>query len=113
LWLGGRRARELRSDALSSADWSYLFGLFLADGYSDVNPRTQLYRVRFFLQGDEWDIAWKAMVLLGRTGVRPHVEMERGKDMVVVNVYSKLLLALLPDKKVLSRDAAAGGDVSP
>jgi hypothetical protein len=94
-------------DALSSAEWSYLLGLFLADGYSDTNPRIQLYRVRFLLQGDEGDIASRVVGLLRRVGCNPRVERQKGKDMLVVRVYSKVLLSFLPDKKTLRGGAAS------
>ncbi len=108
-----RRCRELLVDALSSEEWNYVFGLFLADGYSYITrPRKACgsrYSVVFDFQGDEGELADRLITLLRKAGLSPWKNSCRGrrKDMIEVETSSKLFLGFLPDKKALSNHAVA------
>ncbi len=102
--------RELRVDALSSKEWSYLLGLFLTDGSADFWLRKSgcgRWRVRFYLQGGEKEIAHRVAELLTRLGLRPRFDRaSKGESMITVRVLSKSLFNFLPDKKALAIDVA-------
>jgi DNA-binding transcriptional MerR regulator len=99
--------KKLHVDALSSDEWNYLYGLYLADGYGDAyeyRPAWWSYRVRFFLQGDQAEIACKVASLLRKTGLNPHIERDPVERMIIVRVYSILLLDFLADGNRLKDD---------
>jgi hypothetical protein len=102
---------KLNSEAITAQDWNYIRGLFLADGYSDIrrnrNGGVEEYRVRFFLQGDEREIARKVTVLLRKAGLNPHVDGDRHDNLINLRIYSKQLLNFLPDKEALKNDPVA------
>jgi excisionase family DNA binding protein len=101
-------ARKLLVDALSAEEWSYLRGLFLADGYSYVHKRKREthYVVEFYLAGNEEELARRAAGLVRRAGLKPRVYKHRRKDMWVMSTYSMALLGFLPDKQLLGSDEA-------
>jgi hypothetical protein len=102
----GPKCRELRVDSLSSEEWNYLRGLFLADGCSFIKPHERNYYVRFFLQKDEVELARRVVEMTRRAGLNPHVHAELRKNMVTVTVLSKSLLTFLPSKRRLLVDEA-------
>lgn len=109
----GRRCRELLVDALSAEEWNYVFGLFLADGYSYITkPRKACgsrYSVVFDVQGDEGELADRLIALLRRAGLSPWKSSYRSrqKNMIELETSSKLLLQFLPNKRALSNYAWA------
>jgi hypothetical protein len=108
----GRRCLELLVDALSGEEWSYVLGLFFADGWCSVTKYRRgvgsRYPVGFDLQGGEGELAYKLIALLRRAGLNPRkVTGRQGKDMIEVVMASKPFLYFLPDKKNLSDNAVA------
>jgi hypothetical protein len=101
---------KLNSEALTAQEWNYIRGLFLADGYSDIkrnrNGGVEDYRVRFFLQGDEGQIARKVTALLRKAGLNPHVDRDRHDNLINLRIYSKQLLNFIPNKEALKNDLA-------
>ncbi len=102
---------ELNLDAVSAEERSYLLGLFLADGcvyYSRRKDRTYVsHRIKFFLQGDQLEIAEKVVALLKKLiGVSPHIYWEAG-CMWILKFESKALFAFLPKKERLLNDNSA------
>jgi hypothetical protein len=100
----GLKCRELRVDALSSEEWSYLRGLFLADGCSYIKRRECNYHVRFFFQKDEVELTRRVVEMTRRVDLNPQVYAEPLKNMVRVTVLSKSLLTYLPSKRRLLLD---------
>jgi hypothetical protein len=84
-------------DALSAEEWSYLFGLFLADGSRGSFYGGRAYQGCFFLQGDEQELAERVMCLLERAGLCPKLIVSSESRMFEVRFYSVELLELLPD----------------
>lgn len=102
-----RVRKKLNANALSTGEWNYLHGLFLADGYRDAYEYRRncwSYRIRFFLQGDQLEIAHRIATLIKKTGLKPHVGWDPIKNMIIVRVYSILLFDFLPDGKRLRDD---------
>jgi hypothetical protein len=110
---GGRSdlVHVLNIDTLSSQEWSYLHGLFLTDGCSDISRIRGSpigYRVIFYFGGksdDEKASAHKVAGLLKRIGLNPRIKAVPGKRMIIVQVFSKALMRFLPDKNKLRADA--------
>jgi DNA-binding transcriptional MerR regulator len=101
--------RTLKIGSESRRELSYLLGLFLADGYADivkVKPGSRNYRIRFFLQKNQLQIAERIAVLLRKLGLNPNVENLFEKGMSAVRVYSRALLCFLPDKKTLVNEVS-------
>jgi transposase-like protein len=100
--------RELKVDALSAEEKAYLLGLYFADGCADAGRRSgggRRWRVRFFLQGNEKELADRAVELLSKLGLRPRFDKPRkGEWMLTVRVLSKALFNFLPDKQLLVDD---------
>ena len=97
---------KLNIPALSAAEWNYLRGLFLADGYSQVRPTKsggRAFDIQFYLQaGEEKELAFRLRGLLRRAGMNPRVWKHSSLEMITVQVYSKALLEFLPDKESLA-----------
>jgi hypothetical protein len=91
-------------DALSADEWSYLFGLFLADGYRGSFYHGRAYQGGFFLQENEKELAERVVALLRRAGLRPRLTKSKKSRMFEVLVYSVALLVLLPDGWSLTDD---------
>jgi hypothetical protein len=103
----GGQPRELRVDALSAAEWNYLRGLFLTDGYSDRSAKRGRFRVRFLLQGNEGELLSRVCELLRRAGLNPYTYGDSRKSMLTVEVNSMQLFEFLPDKRALGESAEA------
>jgi len=101
------RRREVWVDALSSGEWCYLFGLFLADGYRSSFYHGRAYDGGFFLQWDEKELAERVVGLLEKVGLRPKLRASKKCRMFEVRFCSVALLDLLPDGWSLMRDASA------
>jgi len=101
------RRREVRVDALSSAEWLYLFGLFLADGFRGSFYHGRAYQGGFFLQWDERELAERVASFLERAGLRPMLRFPKKGRMVEVRVFSVQLLGMLPDGWSLLDDVSA------
>lgn len=99
----GGQPVPLRVDALSQAEWSYLRGLFLTDGCSDLSKKQGRYRVRFLLQGNEGELASRVAELLSRAGLNPRIYTDRRKNVLTVEAYSMHLFNFLPGKDALNR----------
>jgi DNA-binding transcriptional MerR regulator len=97
----------LKVEALSSEEWNYLRGLFFADGNRFVRRHGKKdYRILFFFQGDEGDLASRSVAMLERAGLRPRLGWDKRENMLVVWVSSRSLLEFLPDKGALRDDVA-------
>jgi hypothetical protein len=98
----------VRFDALSSEEWGYFLGLFLADGYAirRTSKVRRRYAVIFSLQGDEMDIAGRLVEMSRRLGLKPSMMVgERSEYKINIRVHSKFLVMLLPEKMWLVEDA--------
>jgi hypothetical protein len=105
----GGSPKLVRFDALSSEEWGYFLGMFLADGYAirRTSKVRRAYAVVFSLQGDEMDIADRLTGMLRRLELKPQVMVGlRGEYKVNIRVHSKVLVMLLPDKRKLVEDVA-------
>lgn len=92
---------------MSSEELAYLLGLFLADGCrrTRVNRRgSREFFVKFTLQGDEEELAWRVVGLLRRIGLNPSVECPRQSWALIVKVWSRTLYEFLPNKELLLAD---------
>lgn len=97
-----KRSRQLKIGSPSIAEWSYIVGLYFADGNRD---QCCSYRVRFSLQGNEEAVARKITEILEKAGFHPRIIVgESGVDDIIVRTYSKSLFEYLPDKRVLVND---------
>lgn len=108
-----RRPRyELKVEALSSEEWSYLRGLFLTDGscYIGRGANRGRYEVRFSLDGRfEEELALRIAELLRRAGLNPFTVRDSVRHSICVCVHSKALAAFFPNKRVLSVEGVEGG----
>jgi DNA-binding transcriptional MerR regulator len=103
------KTQSLKIEPQLLRELSYLRGLFLADGCADivkVKPGSRNYRVRFYLQKDQLQIAERIARLLRKLGLNPRVENLFERGMIVVRVYSMALLCFLPDKRTLINEVA-------
>jgi len=109
----GNKPREINVDALSEEEWNYIYGLYLADGFSTVKKRKgkswSSYETTFSLQEDQLAIVHKLMEMLRSIGLNPHmITSPQGKREIDVHVCSKSLVLLLPNKKALMDEAELG-----
>jgi excisionase family DNA binding protein len=109
----GRKPREINVGALSDEEWNYIYGLYLADGFSTVKKRKGKswlsYETTFSLHEDQLAIVQKLMKMLRSIGLSPHmIASPHGKREIDVHVYSKALVLLLPNKKALMNKTELG-----
>jgi transposase len=98
--------RELNVSGLSTEEWNYIRGLFLADGYSYIGKRGER-RVTFSLNKVEGELALRLVELLARAGLNPFKWTSKQRNVITVLVNSKALVSFLPDKKILRSDDVA------
>jgi hypothetical protein len=95
-----RECRSLDVSALTTEEWNYIRGLFLADGYSSIHG------TRFCFSKDEEGLAYRLIELLKRAQLAPKISKSMGKKMVNVDIYSRSLHSFLPsDKRSLANTA--------
>jgi hypothetical protein len=85
---------KLNMEALSTEEWNYVRGLYFSDGNRFVRRDGRKdYRILFFFQGDESELAVKLSAMLESAGLRPRIRRDRHENMFVVWVSSRSLLA--------------------